>query len=66
MGAWFETGLRKKGFSIKKSAATQNLFFVKAKEMKKLSQQRKETDSEYEEKRTALSLAQAELEKVNK
>jgi hypothetical protein len=32
--------------------------------MKKLSQQRKETDSEYEEKRTALSLAQAELEKV--
>lgn len=34
--------------------------------MKKLSQQRKETDIEYEEKRTALSLTQAELEKVCK
>ena len=32
-----------------------------AKEMKRLSQQRKETDVEYEEKRTAMSLTQAEL-----
>jgi hypothetical protein len=29
--------------------------------MKRLSQQRKETDVEYEEKRTAMSLTQAEL-----
>jgi hypothetical protein len=32
-----------------------------AKEMKRLSQQRKETDVEYEEKRTTMSLTQAEL-----
>ena len=36
-----------------------------AKEMRKLSQQRKETDVEYEEKKTAMSLTQAELDKEN-
>jgi len=36
-----------------------------AKEMKRLSQQRKETDIEYEEKRTTMSLTQAELDKEN-
>eukprot|EP00095_Tigriopus_kingsejongensis_P000764 snap_masked-scaffold67_size430214-processed-gene-0.2 protein:Tk00764 transcript:snap_masked-scaffold67_size430214-processed-gene-0.2-mRNA-1 annotation:"arsenical pump-driving atpase" len=36
-----------------------------AKEMKRRSQQRKETDVEYEEKRTAMSLTQAELDKEN-
>lgn len=36
-----------------------------AKEMKKLSQQRKETDIEYEEKRTTMSLTQAELDREN-
>ena len=36
-----------------------------AKEMRKLSQQRKETDVEYEEKKTAMSLTQAELGKEN-
>ena len=36
-----------------------------AKEMKRLSQQRKETDIEYEEKRTTMSLTQAELDREN-
>ena len=36
-----------------------------AKEMKRLSQQRKETDIENEEKRTTMSLTQAELDREN-
>ncbi len=36
-----------------------------AKEMKRLSQQRRETDIEYEEKRTTMSLTQAELDREN-
>ena len=36
-----------------------------AREMKKLSQQRKETDIEYDEKRTNLTLTQAELDREN-
>ena len=39
--------------------------FRQTKEMKRLSQQRKETDIEYEEKRTTMSLTQAELDREN-
>ena len=41
------------------------LFFRQAKEMKRLSQQRKETDIEYEDKKTTMSLTQAELDREN-
>ena len=39
--------------------------FRQTKEIKRLSQQRKETDIEYEEKRTTMSLTQAELDREN-
>ena len=41
------------------------VFFRQAKEMKRLSQQRKETDIEYEDKKTTMSLTQAELDREN-
>ena len=40
--------------------------FRQTKEMKRLSQQRKETDIEYEEKRTTMSLTQAELAELDR
>ena len=36
-----------------------------AKEKKRMSQQSKETDSEYEDKKTTMSLTQAELDREN-
>ena len=41
------------------------LLLRQAKEMKRLSQQRKETDIEYEDKKTTMSLTQAELDREN-
>ena len=40
--------------------------FRQTKEIKRLSQQRKETDIEYEEKRTTMSLTQAELAELDR